>query len=93
MNHVHENKTSMLSTNPSGWIAPAISPSVQSTTIVPRINRILQKVASVFAHRMSRAVSGVAMRLLQVSRDRSAIIPSAPKASGDSVRRTRRKRP
>ena len=79
MNQVHERRSSVLSTNPRGWMAPAIVPIAQSPRIVPRINRSLQKVASVFAHSMSRAVSGVAMRLPQVSRDRSVAIASAPR--------------
>ena len=50
---------------------------VQRTSSVARIDRIRQRAARILLRRMSRADSGVAIRLSQVARVRSLTIPSA----------------
>ena len=52
------------------------SPSVQRRINVPNSLRNRQKAVIILARKISRAESGVAIRLLQVSRSFSAMIPS-----------------
>ena len=68
---------------PTGWIAPATSPIVQRRSSVASSKRIRQRAASILLRRMSRAVSGVAIRLSQVSRARSLDDPLGGHSGGD----------